>query len=392
MPSGNNYFSSLDTALKASGAGKPLLVLDLDRLDHNIETLQKNLNPKKQYRIVAKSLPCVKLLQYISNKTDTKKLMVFHQPFMNLLADQFPNFEFLVGKPMPVRTVKTFYEKLGASQFNPTAQMQWLVDTPHRITQYESFAKENTLKLKINIEIDVGLHRGGLSNLKDLEAILNTIKKSPENLEFSGFMGYDAHIPSAPPVFSSIEKATNSGLKKYNLFVEYLKNNHSDLYNENLTFNGGGSKTYMLYNDVEIPNDISTGSALVKPTDFDAKTLTEHIPALFIAAPVLKKWTGVKIPFLESVSQLLFGDKQTLFIYGGKWMAKPEWPEGLKINNLYGRSTNQEMLNCPKNATIDVDDFVFLRPTQSEFMMLQFGNLAVVRDGKIVDFWEAFKQ
>ncbi len=34
-----------------------------------------------------------------------------------------------------------------------------------------------------------------------------------------------------------------------------------------------------------------------------------------------------------------------------------------------------------------VDDHVFLRPTQSEAVMLQFGDLVVVRGGRIVDSW-----
>ena len=48
------------------------------------------------------------------------------------------------------------------------------------------------------------------------------------------------------------------------------------------------------------------------------------------------------------------------------------------------------MLSGSENVDLEVDDYVFLRPTQSEFVMLQFGDIAVVRGGEFVDFWSPF--
>jgi D-serine deaminase-like pyridoxal phosphate-dependent protein len=59
---------------------------------------------------------------------------------------------------------------------------------------------------------------------------------------------------------------------------------------------------------------------------------------------------------------------------------------------LYGRSTNQEMLNHSRSVTLRPDDWVFLRPTQSEFVFLQFGDIAVYDGGRIVDSWPVFTQ
>jgi D-serine deaminase-like pyridoxal phosphate-dependent protein len=50
------------------------------------------------------------------------------------------------------------------------------------------------------------------------------------------------------------------------------------------------------------------------------------------------------------------------------------------------------MLNAPADIAIDVDDYVFLRPTQSESVMLQFGDLLVLRRGEIVHRWPVFSQ
>ncbi|MBW2175697.1 MAG: hypothetical protein JRH03_01865 [Deltaproteobacteria bacterium] len=65
----------------------------------------------------------------------------------------------------------------------------------------------------------------------------------------------------------------------------------------------------------------------------------------------------------------------------------PLSPEGLVLNTLYGRSTNQEMMNGTEHTDIDVDDYVFLRPTQSESVMLQFGDLFVIRGNEFVGMY-----
>ena len=48
---------------------------------------------------------------------------------------------------------------------------------------------------------------------------------------------------------------------------------------------------------------------------------------------------------------------------------------------------SQEMLIAPKNSSLKVDDFVFLRPTQSEAVFLQFPTIAVFSGGHVTDLW-----
>ncbi len=50
---------------------------------------------------------------------------------------------------------------------------------------------------------------------------------------------------------------------------------------------------------------------------------------------------------------------------------------------LYGRSSNQEMLQVPIQCDIHVDDYVFIRPTQSEAIIPQFAQLYVYAEGKV---------
>jgi D-serine deaminase-like pyridoxal phosphate-dependent protein len=68
-------------------------------------------------------------------------------------------------------------------------------------------------------------------------------------------------------------------------------------------------------------------------------------------------------------------------------MAVPAWPPGLRENALYGASSNQQMMTIPRASRLEADDFAFLRPTQSEAVLLQFGDLLAIRDNAVVAEW-----
>lgn len=390
-------FSKLNLELKAGAPARPVLVLDLDLLDGNIETLLSHMDKKKKFRVVAKSLPAIKLIDYICKKTGTRNIMVFHQPFINRIAVKLPRLKMLLGKPMPAAAARTCLTQLKKTPgFDPSKQIQWLIDSKNRLSQYLALAKNQNIKLLINIELDVGLHRGGLQNIQELHKILTLIKSNPKYLSFSGFMGYEAHIAKAPPIISSRDSALRTSLETYNRFINYGKKNFPQLFKKELTFNSGGSTTYQMYKDVPVINDISAGSGLVQPSDFDLPTLADHVPALFIATPVLKKNKGLFIPYLEFLSPF-WGFinpnwRQSYFIYGGYWKAVYHEPKGLRGNPIYGHSSNQEIVTSSEKTMLNIDDFVFLRPTQSEAVMLQFGDIIIVRGGKIIDRWPVLRQ
>lgn len=394
----NEYFSKINKELKENGFGKPVVLLDLDRLDSNLNTLSKNIPPPLHYRIVVKSLPSLDLLRHITKSTKTNRLMVFHSgDLVMLLSDpDFSSFDILLGKPMPVRALEEIYKKTKSEKFQ---KIHWLVDTETRLTQYLGFAKTKNIKLHIVLEIDVGLHRGGFTQTKETNLALEMITNYPNHLEFDGFMGYEPHVASVPNLLGdknyAIEKAIGSSLSLYEEFVTSGKEFYPSLFKKELILNGGGSKTYRFYQkNNKIVNDVSVGSALVMPTDFDVSTLTEHKPAFFIAAPILKRLEGTTIPFLEFFSFLfpLWNPnlQVTYFTYGGAYLAKKESPTGLFDNSLYGASTNQGILNGSRKTNLQPDDYVFYRPTQSEKVMAEMGEVVLLRNGKIIGTWKCF--
>ena len=387
------YFRTLSAALDNAGQAKPTLVVDRERLLANIQTLMSHISDRFAYRIVVKSLPSVPLLETVMQVTGSNRLMLFHQPFINRVATQFPQADILLGKPMPVMAARNFYRQFPGGAFEPQRQLRWLLDTPERVAQYEALAQSLGQEMPICIELDVGLHRGGVRTDEQLVAMLDQIRKS-QHLRFCGLMGYEPHIVKVPLGDPITYRDRAMGL--YQHYLDVARNYLGDAWPQDVVLNAGGSPTYQLYDQGEFPfNELATGSCLVKPTDFDMPTLADHRPASYIATPVLKALDTLQIPGIDLGGLQSAWDPnraRTFFTYGGYWKAQPESPTGLSTNPFYGRSTNQEMLNGSRSVTLRPDDWIFLRPTQSEFVFLQFGDIAVYEGGKIVDYWPVFTQ
>jgi len=382
------YFLSLSQALREAGIARPVLLIDRARLRANMQALRNTLQGSKlATRIVVKSLPSPKLIEELALGLGADRFMVFNGPMVLDTAQVRPTGDMLLGKPLPALEVAAVCDQLaagGMSRLRP----QWLVDTPQRIQEYAQIAKSRGQVFRVNAEIDVGLHRGGFQGVQDLSAALDLIKQHP-SLEFSGLMGYDPHVPKMP----SPDRAYAAVIKRYQESVDVVRS-HMGPDTSNLTFNTAGSPTYSLHARDPVATELAIGSAFVKPRDFDTKTLTHHVPAAFIATPVIKAAGETRIPGLEALSGVMrFFDansERAYFIHGGHWLAEPESPPGLEFNGIFGRSSNQEMLTGSRSVVLKPDDFVFLRPNQSEAVFLQFGDLLVYEDGKIVDRWPTF--
>ncbi len=390
MTSDLEYFEGVQNALVEAGYSQPVIVLDKNRLDKNLDVLASSAPAHMTVRIVAKSLPSLELLQYVMERVGTERLMTFNLPMLSDLARLMPNATHLLGKPFPVRAAAQFYRD---APLDSEPDVQWLIDTEQRLAQYQELARSLERPLQVSIELDVGLHRGGFTADASLAAALNAVDASP-HLTFTGFMGYEAHLAKFPKVGGIRDRALRSSLTAYAAALDLAK---EVLPAETLgaaVINTAGSMTFPLHHNTSFANEMSIGSALLKGTDFDLDTLEAFEPSVFIATPVLKVLNGVGLPGMDFLrpltSRLRPNGLKTAFIHGGHWLAQPVHPSGLKQNSIFGRSSNQEMLNLPATTPIEPDDFVFLRPTQTEAVLMQFGDIAVYDNGKILDTWSVF--
>jgi D-serine deaminase-like pyridoxal phosphate-dependent protein len=383
------YFASLNAILRANGIDCPVLLIDLDRLDRNIDRVVASVTrgSPRNYRVVVKSVPSPGLVDYIATRAKTDSGMVFHRPFIEDLARLRPRSDLLLGKPMPVAAAAAFYERHRGA-FDPSRQLQWLIDSEARLAQYLQLAQGRGLKLRINLEIDVGLHRGGFADPTALAGALQAIASHPEALSFAGFMGYDAHVAGLPGFLAGSEIPKVKA--RYAAFVDTLRRRFPQLAQAPLCFNGAGSPTFRNYETDSPLNDISVGSALLKPSHYDLTSLADFEPAAFIATPILKRQPSTGVPTLEwlagPISAWDGNRADTLFAYGGNWLAEPVSPPGAQRIGIYA-SSNQEGYSVARGVPLACDDFLFLRPTQSEAVLLQFGDIVGIRDDRIERYW-----
>lgn len=382
----DEYFAGLSAALKRAGIAAPTLVIDKSRLAANIARVRGALAPAGlALRVVTKSLPAPALLAQVMDGAGTDRMMVFNGVMLEEIAAFRPDGDVLLGRPLPVVQAGAFVRAhLGDPA--PAATPQWLIDSSRRLAQYIEIASSAGAPLRVNFEIDVGLHRGGFPDETALAVAVDQALAEPL-IEITGLMGYDPQATGARSPTAEIARVKARYARAKDVLVAKLGRDPSSL-----TLDAAGSATFGLHLDGTPANELAIGSAFVKPTHFDLPTLAELAPAAFIAQPVLKAMDPALIPGLEPLAPALAridpNSARGFFLYGGYGDARPISPPGLRFSSLYG---GRAMLTGSARVALDQDDFVFLRPTESEGVLLQFGDLAVYHGGEITERWPTFK-
>ena len=378
------YFEKLTEVLRRNNIASPCMIIDRDRLDKNLDVLHRGIHEQFRLRVSDKSLQCIPLLRHVSDRMQTQCFMSYHLPICERVLEAFPDATTVFGKPIPTEAVRQAITKgFFADNPNDLDRVTWLADTDTRIDELGQLARSANVNLRICLETDVGLHRGGFNSPAATERALNRLAAWPE-LSCVGMMGYDAHAIDHPAFLGGPGKALLTARNLFRDFTNVLQHDQREI------LNTGGSSTVLLYEPGHPANDVTVGSAVIKPADFEVPGLADLVPAAVIAAPVLKvvdvdapglsRWTR----YINAIGRL---PRRGIYIYGGKWMAIPVYPEGMHHNNFFGESSNQDFLGIPTDCTVEVDDFAFFRPTQSEAMLQQLGDIAVYSDGNIVDWW-----
>lgn len=388
----NAYFLAVSQALAKAGLAQPTLIIDQQALDHNIQQVkQATAAHKLPVRLVVKSLPSLDLLNYLSQQLNSQRFMVFNLPMLTTVTQAYPQGDFLLGKPLTALAVQEWLRVESNRAALP--HIQWLIDSPQRLTEYSELAKQFNVQLRVSLEIDVGLHRGGFVDVGELKQVVQTIKSNPQ-LQLAGLMGYEAHVGKLPTILNMQQKAWDHFKNTYQQAISILT--EAGYEPQKLTLNAGGSPTYTLHAKGTVANEVAVGTAFVQPCDFDLATLNQHKAACFIATPVLKALNPALIPAIEWADGLRrwwdVNNEQGYFIHGGHWLAKPVSPQGLALSGLYGRSSNQELWLGSSSQHLQVNDYVFFRPQQSEAVFLQFGDIVVFdnQQKQISQRWPVF--
>jgi len=363
------YFEGLGAALARHGVCHPVVVVDLARFGANLAEARRLIPAGLAARIVAKSLPAPELIRRACSALGTRALMTFSDDMLVRLLDEMPGMTHLMGKPLPVTAAR----RVLAERPEAAEAVDWLIDTEQRMDQYGALARDMGLELRVSLEIDVGLHRGGFAPDR-LGALPDGLP-----LRITGVMGYEPHLAKLPGWLAGRERArvdaaleAGAGFARTQCAVPVI--------------NSGGSLTFSRYAGHPAVSEVSLGSVLVKPSDFDIEATESFQPAAFVATPVLKYMPGNPLPALGNFrSWLGRGHQAQIAVWGGYWKGAPVHPEGYKVSRAFGHSSNQEVWSGPVLDSNPVDGFAFLRPSQSEAVLAELGPIAGIgADGSLV--------
>jgi len=376
-------FALWDRALRHRGQSLPCLVLDRERYLENLALARSRAQPGTGLRVVAKSLASLPMLDLAIEQLGALGVMTFSATMVQDLLQHRPDLEQLMGKPLPVGAAA----QVLAGQEKAVEQVIWLIDTARRAQQYAELAATRGVQLRVAIELDVGLHRGGVEPAA-LAAMVVEIQRMP-GLNIEGVMGYEPHLAKLPaPLHKRSQAAVERALQDAEALLQQL--GVCGPRGDAPLVNTGGSLSFASYGTAQGISEVSLGSVLVKPQDFFIPATRAFLPAMFIATPILKYRANNPLPGLDGLSPLLnWRRRANLAIYGGYWKAKPVYPMGYDYSGIFGRSSNQEVWSGPQLEPSPVDHFAFLHPSQSEAVIPEFGEILVLSEGQITEIWPA---
>lgn len=400
-----HYFAQLNRSLKEKRGGTSACIIDLDRLDSNLRCIRTTLGSSYKLRLATKSLPSLGLLKCLMTRAETNRLMVFSEPFLAVILTELisDSLDILLGKPLPVEA----FMRLRA--YDRWSSVHWLIDTKERLNEYLSYSQQQqpSTQIKISLEIDVGLYRGGFQTIEDFSDAVRIIQQNSQYLELTGLMGYDGHVPHVPFYINrerAIEKAFVRAQDKYRQFVDALSKQYDPKAIRQMTFNSGGSQTFMYYSQrqsITPVNDIAIGSGFLMPQQFSNLAQLGCQPALFLASPVLKKIGPSPLPHAETLTALLYwwdpNLKVSFVMLDGGWPGELICPIGVTKNywweaHQFGYTNllpNQTIIGSSDENTLQIGDFVFSHPWEGD-SILCFKKLVLYRHSGIVGEWDTY--
>jgi D-serine deaminase-like pyridoxal phosphate-dependent protein len=404
-------FAAWNAELRLKEPGRDTVLVDLDAVDHNIAVVRATLGPKFALRLVTKSLPSTGLIRHIMMVGGTNKLMTFSEGVLGEMLEDFGwDMDTLQGRPMPVEGAERLLRRYSAA-----ANVRWLVDTVDRAKEYAALAKRMHIHLRVAVEIDVGLRRGGAIDNADLLNILAVIDANKRFLTFAGFMGYDGHVFFGPAFGQDADAEFAAVHARYRAFVNAGAAAYPEMFSrKDLVFNSGGSNSYNRYTKdfVDTPvNDVAMGSGFVMPGNYATSQANlqalGHYPALHLATPVLKRIVPAELPFLQGyLPQLAQGDPNlevSFFMLSGPGPSQVVYPPQLVWNPILSPGPfptcpqagdplgNQALMNGSHDLQLGVGDFIFGWICEGGAIS-EWGSISALHNNVIVDTWDTARE
>jgi D-serine deaminase-like pyridoxal phosphate-dependent protein len=373
----------------------PAMIVDLDCLDHNIETISKKINPYgKNIRIATKSIRVPDIIRYIQKKGGDR--------FNSLMCYSLKEAEFLssLGFDDLLIAYPTFSFNDIEIFFSLTQEGKnviLMVDCLDHIRSIDKFwarfKTENTFKAKVCIDVDmswrpVGLHLGVYrSPVRSLDDFRSLFKKINEfdNLELTGVMGYEAQVAGMGErnPFSNMINPIKQFIKYRSVKVVKKKRQYISEYLNSINylpkfFNGGGTGSLLSTVKESWITEVTVGSGFLQSHLFDYYKENTGVPAFCFALQVTRMpqdgyYTCKSGGFIASGETSL--DKSPL----------PFIPEAMETVGNEGFGEVQTPVKYRGKEEIQLGDPLFFRPSKAGEIAEHFREYVLIRGGEIID-------
>lgn len=266
--------------LSLASLDSPSLLLNLDVLDKNLQTLSRRLNGKK-LRVHFKSMKCGQLASYLMG-----------QGIHSFLCAKLNEAEVLAAagvKDIFIANQLVGKKKLARlAALTKKAQTAVLVDCDEHINALAEAAREHGVRLSVLVEVEIGMNRCGAFPGEPVINLVQKIVQTP-GLQFVGLQGYDGHLQLCPDKDEQRQRAlagmklfsdTRRELEKLGIAVPLVT--------------GGGTGTFEYALATEGVDEIQPGSFLLMDAIYST-IRPEFEPSLTVLATVISRRPGLYI-------------------------------------------------------------------------------------------------
>lgn len=374
------------------GERLPLMVVDLDALDANLQRLARIAAAHdKTLRPASKSVRVPDLLRYMCAQSATLRGVMCFSVEEAALLTAYGFDDLLVAYP----TVQASDLERALALTQLGVRLTLMIDSPAHVEILAAFCRAHAgaPPLRVCIDLDlswrpmglhIGVQRSPVRSVADCARVLDALAAHPE-LRLVGAMGYEAHIaglgdsnPFAPllnPAKKQIKRwSTPDVAHKRQAVAELLKRRGLGLE----FFNGGGTGSIRTTSEEPWVTEVTAGSGFLQSHLFDYYASNENQPAFCFALQVTRSSQPDHVT-CQSGGFIASGPT------GPDKAPVPFLPAGLRATGGEGFGEVQTPLVVPPHlrGKLKPGDPVFFRPAKAGEIAEHFSEYLLVRGDRI---------
>jgi D-serine deaminase-like pyridoxal phosphate-dependent protein len=342
----------------------PALLIDLDRLQHNIDRMAGHFRERGlQWRPHAKAFKCPAIAHLLRRagaigvtvaKVSEAEVMAAGGITDILIA------HLVVGGSKAAR--------LAALQHQ--ADVKVTVDHPDHVAPLGRAAVQGGVTIGVLVDVDLGMNRTGVATPEDAVALVRQVSSTP-GLRFDGLMGYEGHTLMIPDLVE--KRAAVIGA------IGRLLHAREAVEAAGLKcriLSAGGTGSYQYTADIPGLTEIQAGGGIFACQYYtQVCQVTGHLPALTLLA------TTVSRPAPD----------RAILDVGQKSVSQHRTPPVLRDYpncSITGLSAEHAIVRTPPETELPIGEKVHIIPGYSDFTFVLHDRVLGHRQGRVESVWD----